>query len=85
MRGVIRMHGQTEGRRELPMEMISRKGGDTAQRFQTQVAVQIPVNMIKYPEHSGIVALKRRLQRSISITAPIWHFRLGSARPILHF
>jgi len=59
------MHGQPEGRRELPVEMIFRVGCDIAQRIQVQILVQMPVDVIQHPLHPGMVALKRRLHRSV--------------------
>jgi hypothetical protein len=59
------MHGQPEGRRELPVEMIFRVGCDAAQRVQVQIVVQVPVYVIQRPLHPGMVVLKRRLHRSV--------------------
>ncbi|ULR46879.1 hypothetical protein [Rhizobium sp. K102] len=59
------MHGQTEGRRELPMEMIFRVGCDIAQRIQVQIIVQMPVYVIQHPLHAGMVVLKRRLHHPV--------------------
>src|SRR5262245_53802847 len=64
------MHGQPEGRRELPVEMIFREGCDAAQRVQVQIVVQMPVYVIQHPLHPGMVALKRRFHRSILRSSP---------------
>src|ERR1700754_4284138 len=59
------MHGQPEGRRELPVEMIFRVGRDAAQRVQVQIVIQMPVDVIQHPLHPGMVALQRRLHGSV--------------------
>jgi hypothetical protein len=61
----ITMHGQPEGRRELPVEMIFRVGCNAAQRIQVQIVVQMPLYVIQHPLHPGMVVLKRRLHRSV--------------------
>ena len=57
------MHGQPEGRRELPVEMIFRIGRDAAQHVQVQIVVGMQVYVIQHPPHPGMVALN--LHRSI--------------------
>ena len=53
------MHGEPEGRRELPVEMIFRVGRDTAQRVEVKILVQMPVDVIEHPLHPGMVVSKR--------------------------
>jgi hypothetical protein len=60
----IAMHGQPEGRRELPVEMILRKGRDAAHRFQVQINVEMLVDVVQHPLHPGMIVLKRRPHRS---------------------
>jgi hypothetical protein len=57
------MHGQPEGRPELPVEMEFRKGRDTAYRLQVQIIVEMPVDMVQHPLHPGMIGLERRLHR----------------------
>jgi hypothetical protein len=52
----ITMHGQPEGRRELPVEMKLREGCNTAHRFQVQITVKMPVNIVQHPPHPGLIA-----------------------------
>jgi len=59
------MHGQPEGCRELPMEVVSRKGRNCAHRIQIQIIVQMLVNVIQRPLHPGMICVKRYLHRSI--------------------
>jgi hypothetical protein len=59
------MHGQPEGRRELPVKMIWRIGCDAAQRVQVQIVIQMSVDVIQHPLHPGMVVSKRRLHRSV--------------------
>jgi len=59
------MHGQPEGRRELPVEMIFREGRDAADRVQVQIAVEVPVHVIQHPSHPGMIISQRRRHRSI--------------------
>jgi hypothetical protein len=40
------MHGQPEGRRELPVEVVFRKGRNVAHRIQAQIVVQMLVYVI---------------------------------------
>jgi hypothetical protein len=58
------MQRQPEGRRELPVEMKLREGGDPAYRFQVQIAIEMPVDMVQDPLHPGMIVLKRRRHRS---------------------
>jgi hypothetical protein len=53
------MHGQAKGRRELPVEMKFREGGDAAQRFQVKVTVEMLVNMVQHPLHPGMIVFDR--------------------------
>ena len=59
------MHGQTEGRRELPVEMIFRVGCDAAQRIQVQIVIQMPIYVIQHPLHPGMIMSKRCRHRSL--------------------
>ena len=61
----VAMHGKPEGRRELPVEVIFREGGDAAHRIQVQIVVQMPVNVIQHPLHPGMVVVNRRLHRPV--------------------
>src|SRR4051794_27284091 len=54
------MHGQPEGRHELPMEVELRECCDAADRPQIQIVVQMPVDVIQHPMHPGMVVSKRR-------------------------
>ena len=77
----ITMHGQTEGRRELPVEMVFRKGGNGAQSIQVQIILQMPVDVIQHPLHPDMVVSKRRCHHSSSVAAPArrrWRWRAGS-------
>jgi hypothetical protein len=65
------MDGQSEGRRKLPVKMKLREGGEPAQRFQIQIAVEMPVDMIQNPLHPDMVVLKRRLHRFVLHGSPI--------------
>lgn len=66
----IAMHGQPEGRRELPMEMKPRERRNTAHRFQVQIIVEMPVNVFQHSPHPGLIVLQRRLHRPSSVAAP---------------
>ena len=59
------MHGQPEGRRELPVEVVFREGRDAAHRIQVQIVIQMPVDVIQHPLHPGMVVVKRRLHRPV--------------------
>ena len=61
----ITMHGQPEGRRELPVEVIFRESRDAAHRIQVQIVVQMLVNVIQHPLHPGMIVVNRRLQRPV--------------------
>ena len=50
------MHGQPEGRRELPVEVIFREGRDAAQRVQIQIIFGMPVDVIQHPLHAVALA-----------------------------
>ena len=61
----VAMHGQPEGCRELPVEMVLRGGRDPAHRVQVQIAIQVPVDVIQHPLHPGMVVGKRRFHRPV--------------------
>jgi hypothetical protein len=63
------MHGQPEGRHELPVEMEFREGRDAAHRFQVQITVEMLVDMVQHPLHPGMIVSKRRLHRPSSVAA----------------
>jgi hypothetical protein len=63
------MHGQSEGRRELPVEMKLREGRNAAHRFQVQITVKMPVDMVQHPPHPGLIVFQRRLHRPCSVAA----------------
>lgn len=54
----VAMHRQPKSGCELPVEVELREGRDSAYCFQVQLSIEIPINMIKRPLHSGIVVLK---------------------------
>ncbi|WP_235536942.1 hypothetical protein [Sphingomonas sp. Root241] len=53
------MHGQLEGRRELPVEMEFGEGRNAAHRFQVEITVQMLVYIVQRPLHSGMIVSKR--------------------------
>jgi hypothetical protein len=59
----IAMHGQPDGGHELAVEMVFRERRDAAQRFQAQIPIEMPVDVVQHPLHSGMVVFKRRLHR----------------------
>lgn len=61
----VAMHRETEGRRELPVEVVLRVGGDAAQRVEVQIVVEMPIDMVQHPLHPGMVGLKRRRHRPV--------------------
>jgi hypothetical protein len=65
----IAMHGQPEGRRELPVEMEFREGGNSAQAVQIQIRVEMLVDMIQHPPHPGLIVLQCRRHRPSSVAA----------------
>lgn len=46
--------GYLTGVVELPVEMKFREGGDAAHRFQVQIRVEMPVDMVQHPLHPGL-------------------------------
>jgi hypothetical protein len=63
------MHGQPEGRRELPLEMKFREGRNCTQRVQVQISVEMPVDMVQHPPHPILIVLQRRRHRPSSVAA----------------
>jgi len=49
------MHGQREGRREQPMEMVFREGRYAAQHIEVQIVIGMPVYVIQHPLHPDMV------------------------------
>jgi len=82
----VAMHGEPEGCRGLPVEVIFREGCDPAHSVQVQVIFQMPVDVIQHPLHPGMVVVKRPLHLVLSFVATLARrSRIRRARPILQF
>ncbi|MNL17517.1 hypothetical protein D3C87_1386140 [compost metagenome] len=69
----ITMQGDAEGRLELPVEMEFGKRRDAADRLQTQIAVEVPVDVIQHLQHPGPVVVERRRHHP----HPLWRSQGG--------
>ncbi|WP_454279237.1 hypothetical protein [Sphingomonas sp. Marseille-Q8236] len=59
------MQSEPEGRRELPVEVEFREGGNAADPIQIQLVIEMPVDMIQHPLHPAMVVTKRRRHRPV--------------------